>query len=235
MNPAATRTTREKERGARAAKRAKSLPRAERRKQLLAVARKIIADGGIGALTMSRLAQQSEVSKPVVYEHFDNSESVAIALLNDYFENNVDIVDKKARDAVTLSEYLSLAIDAQFEIHDKDTLSVRGITNGHSSSEQLNRTYREMRRVTLETFQELLLQQGVSKATAKAGGFLLAELMANGVFEFAAKRNNAVAKDVLKSMMIGAIDAIAPATGAKPTTPAKTLARSRRLKRLHDT
>lgn len=234
MNQAASLPNRGKERATSSAKRAKSMPRAERRKQLLSVARNIIANGGIGALTMSRLAQQSGVSKPVVYEHFDISESVAIALLNDYFEENVDIVDKRTRGASTLSEYLSLAIDAQFEIHDKDALSVRGITNGHSSSEQLNKTYREMRQVTFETFQDLLLQQRVPKAAAKAGGFLLAELMANGVFEFAAKRNSATAKEVLKGMMIGAIDAIVPAKGAKPTTPAKALARSRRLKRLHD-
>lgn len=234
MKPTARRPIREKERGTSAAKRAKSMPRAERRKQLLSVARKIIANGGIGALTMSRLAHHSGVSKPVVYDHFDNSESVAIALLNEYFEESVDLVDKRTKDANTLGEYLSIAVDAQFEFHDKDRLSVRGITNGHSSSEQLNKTYREMRRVTLETFQELLLQQGVARAAAKAGGFFLAELMASGIFEFAAERNNATAKEVLKRMMIGAIDAIVSAKGAKPTTPAKALARSRRLKRLHD-
>ena len=174
------------------------------------------------------------LSKPVVYDHFDNSESVAIALLNEYFEDSVDLVDKRTKDANTLGEYLSIAVDAQFEFHDKDMLSVRGITNGHSSSELLNKAYREMRQVALETFQELLVQQGVPKAAAKAGGFYLTELMSSGVFEFAAKGNAATAKEVLKLMMIGAINAIVPEKGAKPTTPAKALARSRRLKRLHD-
>lgn len=217
-----------------AARRAKVMPRAERRKQLLAVAKKIIASGGIGALTMSKIALQSGVSKPVVYEHFTNSESVAIALLNEYFKDIVELVDKRTEGAGTLGEYLSIAIDAQFEFHDKDTLSIRGITNGHSSSEELNKTYRQMRRITLNTFQELLLQQGVTQTAAKAGGFLLAELMTGGVLEFATLRNNATAKEVLKKMMMGAIDAITPATATKPKTPAKALARSRRLKRLHD-
>jgi AcrR family transcriptional regulator len=234
MSQAAKQAVRQGGRGAGVGKRAKSMPRGERRKQLLSVAKKIIADGGIGALTMSKIALQAGVSKPVVYEHFPNSESVAIALLNDYFEQIVELVDSSTKNAETLSEYLSIAIDAQFKFHDSDTLSIRGITNGHSSSEELNKTYHQMRRITLNTFQELLLQQGVAQPAAKAGGLLLAELMASGVLEFATWRNNVTAKETLKRMMIGAIDSIAPAAGAKPTTPAKALARSRRLKRLHE-
>jgi AcrR family transcriptional regulator len=234
MRQLANQPIRQGKQNAAATKRARSMPRAERRKQLLFVAKKIIANDGIGALTMSRIALQSGVSKPVVYEHFPNSEAVAIALLNEYFKEIVELVDSRTKGAETLSEYLSIAIDAQFEFHDKDTLSVRGITNGHSASDELNKTYHQMRKITLNTFQELLLQQGVAQPAARAGGFILADLMASGVLEFATWRNNVTAKEILKRMMIGAIDAIAPPGGSKPKTPARALARSRRLKRLHE-
>ena len=135
-------------------KRAMAMPRTARCDQLLAVARKIIAEGGIGALTMAALAQRAGVSKPVVYEHFDNSESVAVALLDEHFKAAVEVVDAAARDAATLGDYLSAAVDAQFAFHTRDTLCVWGITNGYSSSERLNKAYGRLQKITLQTFQD---------------------------------------------------------------------------------
>ena len=217
-----------------AAQRAKAMPRAERRKQLLAVARKIVAKDGIGALTMAALAERAGVSKPVVYENFDNSESVAIALLDEYFETAVEAVDTAARDAVTLGEYLSRAVDAEFDINAGDTLFARAITNGYSSSERLNKAYRKLRKITLETFQDLLAQQGVEKPVAATAGFVLAEMMTSTVFEYASKRNNLIARETLKAMLNGAVSAIVPLQKERPQTPAKTLATYRRLKKLHE-
>ena len=144
-------------------KRMKPMPRAERREQLLRIARKIIQRGGIGALTMSALAEESGASKPVVYEHFDNSESVAIALLDIYFATMIDMVDARTSAAETLDEYLSIAIDTQFEFHQKDKLVVRNITNGHSSGNRLNAAFLRLKENSVETLQELLQQQGAPR------------------------------------------------------------------------
>lgn len=213
-----------------ARKRAKAMSRSDRRKQLLEVAGSIAARGGAGVLTMTELAEAAGVSKPVVYEHFSNGEDVAIALLNEYFKAAVEAVDSAARDAGTLGEYLSLAVDAQFEFHKQGTFAPWVITNGFSSSERLNKAYRELREITLETFQDLLIQQSVDKPTASAAGFVLAAMMNHTVFEFAPKRDNLQAKETLKIMLKGAVDALAPLQEARPQTPAKTMAVYRSLR-----
>lgn len=217
-----------------ARKRAKAMPRAERRDQLLAAAGRIVVDGGIGALTMEALAEAAGVSKPVVYEHWDNSESVAVALLDAYFKAAVEAVDTAARDAATLGEYLSLAVDAQFEFHKRDRLSPWGITNGYSSSERLNNAYRQLRRITLETFEDLLTQQGVEPQLAAAAGFVLAAMMNSTVYEYAPRPDNLIAREALKAMMNGALSAIVPLQEARPRTPERTLETYRRLNGLQE-
>lgn len=206
------------------------MPRAERRKQLLAAARKIVANGGVTALTMTALSEATGVSKPVVYEHFDNWETVAIALLDDYYEAAVEAVDTAARGAQTLGEYLQLAVDAEFDFQSVHQLSPRGITNGYSASERLNQAYRNLQKITLETFEDLLVQQGVDQPLAEAAGFVLAAMMNSTVYEYGPRADNQVAKEALKAMMSGALSAIVPLQEARPRTPERTLATYRRLK-----
>src|SRR5690554_1998535 len=62
------------------------LPRADRRRQILDSARAVIATEGVGALTMERAAQASGISKPVLYDHFDNRAALLQALLESYWE-----------------------------------------------------------------------------------------------------------------------------------------------------
>lgn len=212
--------------------RAKPLPVAERREQLLSVARRLIQEGGgISALTMSALSERSGASKPVVYEHWKNSEAVAVALLEDYFETMIDRVDARTKDAQTLDEYLSIAIDTQFEFHREDKLVVRSITNGHSSGNRLNAVYLKVKRSSVETLQELLQQQGASPETSKAAGYILSEMISSAVFEFAVLPNAESEKNTLKQMVVGAVHAIVVGAGTKPMTPAKTLELSKQYKR----
>jgi len=206
------------------------MPRAERRRQLLEVARGIVQKGGIGALTMSALADESGASKPVVYEHFDNAESVAIALLETYFETMIELVTARAANAETLDEYLSIAIDAQFEFHRADRLVVRGITNGHSSGERLNAVFLKMRDSSVETLRELVEQQGASPEAAAVAGSALWEMISNSVYEFATSKQADEARETLKRMVIGAVHAVAPDAKRRPVTPAVILARARELK-----
>lgn len=213
-----------------ARKRAKAMPRSERRKQLLAAARKIVAKGGVTALTMTALSEATGVSKPVVYEHFDNWETVAIALLDDYFEAAVEAVDTAARGAQTLGEYLQLAVDAEFDFQSEHQLSPWGITNGYSASERLNQAYRNLQKITLETFEDLLVQQGVKPDVAKPAGFVLAGMLNNAVYEFASRPNNLVVRETVKTMMSAALAAVVPLQTVRPATPEKTLETYRRIK-----
>lgn len=211
-------------------KRAKPLPRAQRREQLLGVARRMIQRGGIGVLTMSALAEESGTSKPVVYDHFDNSEAVAIALLDESFETLVDLIAERTKDAETLEDYLSIAIDTEFEFQKRDKLVVRSITNGHSASGRVNAVFLKQREVAIETLQELVRQQGASPDVAAAAGLALCELISGAANGFTMGPDAESAKETVKRMVIGAVQAIVPEAKAKPVTPAKILATSRARK-----
>src|ERR1051325_4324011 len=49
---------------------------AERREQLIAVARGVFAERGFEASAVEEIAARAEVSKPVVYEHFGGKEGL---------------------------------------------------------------------------------------------------------------------------------------------------------------
>jgi len=58
----------------------KRLPKAERRQQLLDVARSIVRTEGTDALTLVSLAERAGVSRPITYEHFETRAGLLIAL-----------------------------------------------------------------------------------------------------------------------------------------------------------
>lgn len=208
------------------------MPRRERYRQLLSVARSIVNRGGVDALTMSALTEEAGVSRPVVYEHFENSEAIAIALIDDYFETMIDLVDERTKDSETLDEYLTRAIEAQFEYHRGDGLLVRNLTNGHATGEGLNAAYLRLQKGTTETFEDLLTQQEVPADVARVAGFGLGELYVNVIYEFASRADSECAKETLKQMALAIIHALVPASVAKPATPSKVLQASREFKRL---
>jgi len=212
------------------AARAEPMPRHDRYLQLLECARKIVERGGVGMLTMSALTKEAGVSRPVVYEHFQNSEDVAVALLEDYFESTVALVDERTRSSETLEDYLAKAIAAEFEYHCENSLMVRNLTNGHATGRRLNEAFLQLRKNTIETFEELLRQQGVRAEVARVGGYALAELIPAVVYEFASEPQPQPAMETLKLMVLGALKAIMPDTLARPETPAKVLSAARAIR-----
>jgi AcrR family transcriptional regulator len=58
------------------------LPRAERRQQLLEVARGVFAARGFEAATLEEIAEQSGVSRPIVYGHFGDKQSLFEAVVD---------------------------------------------------------------------------------------------------------------------------------------------------------
>lgn len=78
-----------------AAGRPRRMTRPERRRHLLGVAESIVAERGAAGLTMERLAQRAGVTKPIVYDHFPNTNGVLGALLDDGFgpeaQRDVDV------------------------------------------------------------------------------------------------------------------------------------------------
>lgn len=67
------------------------LPRAERRQQLLDVARAIVRDEGTDALTLVSLAERADVTRPVAYEHFKTRPGLLIALARNIDDRQVEL------------------------------------------------------------------------------------------------------------------------------------------------
>ncbi|WP_315762537.1 TetR/AcrR family transcriptional regulator [Sphingomonas sp. Y38-1Y] len=60
--------------------RGRRLPKADRRRQLLATALEVIREEGADSLTLGHLAVRASVSKPVVYDHFGTRSGLLIEL-----------------------------------------------------------------------------------------------------------------------------------------------------------
>jgi AcrR family transcriptional regulator len=58
------------------------LPRAERREQLLEVTKRIVGEAGLHAVSIDRVAREAGVSRPIVYEHFNDLNGLLTALLD---------------------------------------------------------------------------------------------------------------------------------------------------------
>lgn len=194
------------------------MPKAERRAQLLTTAREIIQSGGIGALTMSALAEKSGASKPVVYEHFENSESVAIELLNEFYKNIIELSVERLVNPETIFDYFDIIVDLMFDYYYQERTLVRLITNGFSANSEVNAYYLEQQEHSHAVYKELLLQQGIPQKTAHVAAYALQEMIGSTVQEFAGA-DNQLERDTLKRLVDGMIHGLVSERGTKPLPP----------------
>lgn len=68
------------------------LPRDERRAQLIDVAMDVFAENGYAQTTMDEIAQRAAVSKPVLYQHFENKRDLFFTLIDYQFNTLRDNV-----------------------------------------------------------------------------------------------------------------------------------------------
>ncbi|MEU3367493.1 TetR/AcrR family transcriptional regulator [Streptomyces pseudogriseolus] len=65
------------------------LSSAERRAQLVGIARDVIATEGADALTLAYLASRAGISKPVVYNHFSSRSALLLSLYQDFDQRHL--------------------------------------------------------------------------------------------------------------------------------------------------
>ncbi len=65
------------------------LSSAERRAQLVGIARDVIATEGADALTLAYLASRAGISKPVVYDHFSSRSALLLSLYQDFDQRHL--------------------------------------------------------------------------------------------------------------------------------------------------
>jgi AcrR family transcriptional regulator len=70
---------------------------AERREQLIEIARKLFAERGFDGTSIEEIAARAEVSKPVVYEHFGGKEGIYAVVVDREVRQLLDMM----RDALT--------------------------------------------------------------------------------------------------------------------------------------
>jgi AcrR family transcriptional regulator len=91
----------------------KRLPKAERREQLLEIARAIVRDEGTDALTLASLAERAGVTRPITYEHFKTRSGLLVALARAIDDRQVELLlDKLKRVRPRLADVARVASSA---------------------------------------------------------------------------------------------------------------------------
>ncbi|MDO5634834.1 MAG: helix-turn-helix domain-containing protein [Micrococcus sp.] len=95
------------------------LPRAQRRQQLIDVARAVFVEHGYGQTSMDVIAERAQVSKPVLYQHFPGKHDLFLQLLEEEVEALLhgvtaaleDATDNKARTRSALHAVFAYVAD----------------------------------------------------------------------------------------------------------------------------
>jgi len=96
-----------------------------RRGQIIAAGRKLVAEGGHGALTINALEKELAFTRGVITYHFDNKDEIVLAVLDDAIAE----ID------------LATVLSVQAEVHslDKIRAALRGMVRGFLSIEEAGR------------------------------------------------------------------------------------------------
>lgn len=123
----------------------KRLSREERHSQLIETARRIVLQAGTDSLTLGRLAEEGNVSKPVVYDHFENRSALLAALYADYDLRQSDIMHEGlAACPLTLDHRASLIAKCYVECvlsEGKEIPGVAAALSGSPEMEAVRRSY----------------------------------------------------------------------------------------------
>ncbi|MGH6615206.1 TetR/AcrR family transcriptional regulator [Sphingomonas sp.] len=120
------------------------LSREDRHRQLLDTAWRLISDEGTEALTLGRLAEQSGVTKPVVYDHFGTRGGLLAALYREFDARQTALMDAalaasepslRSKAAVIASSYVECVLLQGREIP--------GVIAALASSPELERIKRD--------------------------------------------------------------------------------------------
>jgi AcrR family transcriptional regulator len=95
--------------------RSRGMGREERRDQLLRLAEKILARGGITALTMESLAVEAKISKPIVYAHFRNRSELLVALFESYWSFVDALITVRRSGTTDPEQFLTRTVEAYLD------------------------------------------------------------------------------------------------------------------------
>jgi AcrR family transcriptional regulator len=161
---------------------------AERRAQLLDVARKVFGRHGFHTVTMDSVAKEAGVTKPILYDHFPSKRDLYLALLEDDLAN----LRERLHDALDRSggnrERIRGSFQAYFDFVDDHAEGFRLLMQEAAGPE---RQFREMvgqlRSEIMGRVTEIIVRE--SKGSIDRSDAEVVALGLIGMVEFTAQRN----------------------------------------------
>lgn len=119
---------------------AKKLSKAERRKQLLETAHKIVRAEGTDALTLGYLAERAGVTKPIAYDHFETRAGLLVALYQEIDDRQVaSLMDALKRTKPRLSDVARVLAKAYVDCYCTIGPEWHGVSAALKGDEKLER------------------------------------------------------------------------------------------------
>ncbi|MGE8358944.1 TetR/AcrR family transcriptional regulator [Pseudomonas sp.] len=149
------------------------MTREDRLRQLLDTAWQLVRSEGTDALTLGRLAEQSGVTKPVVYDHFGTRAGLLVALYEDFDARQTALMDAAlAVGEATLLGRATVIATAYVDCVQQQGREIPGVIAALASTPELERTKREYERVFLDkcrhAFQPFTGHADLSAASLRA-------------------------------------------------------------------
>jgi AcrR family transcriptional regulator len=115
------------------------LTKEERHAQLLDVSWRLVGEEGTDALTLGRLAEVANVSKPLVYNHFETREGLLTALYRDFDAREAAIFDAAvAASQPNLDDKIRVVVSCYIECVLTEGRELPGVLDALSGSPELN-------------------------------------------------------------------------------------------------
>ena len=174
------------------------LAAAERRQQLLAVAARLVRQGGWSALSMQGLAIAAGVSRQLVYEHFESADDLYLATLGHLFERVHAATDAVVRAGDDLETTLARAFDLFVDMPPEERNALRALaTESDPSHRRMARAKTRLRsRITGLWVPYVERQTGLRDGEAQAVAWMLVNAaggLADGIADGSIARPRGVA------------------------------------------
>jgi AcrR family transcriptional regulator len=98
--------------------RRRRVPRAERERQMIAVAERMFAERGFQAVGMDEIAEQVGVSKPMIYEYFGSKEGLFVACIRQARAELLTATTESVAGHTSVEDALRAGLTAFFEFTD---------------------------------------------------------------------------------------------------------------------
>ncbi|MEZ2224077.1 TetR/AcrR family transcriptional regulator [Rhizobium sp. RCC_161_2] len=170
------------------------LTREERHRQLLAVAWQVIRDEGTEALTLGRLAERANITKPVVYDHFSTRPGLLAALYQDFDARQTTAMDAALQASEpTLTDRASVIAAAYVDCVLLQGREIPGVIAALAGSPELEKIKRDYETVFIEKCRIALSPFAKAGTIASAG--LWAMLGAAEALSYAAATGDITAEE----------------------------------------